>query len=264
MVAAVLVGCGENRAEPTLTISFQGARGGPLKQRAADMRRAAQLELDAIGAKAAGYKLKLKDGPDPGSIASIDALSGSSQRSPGELMIHLSPPVKRSVVAPPRSQRSTAPDVWLIPPQKTASGATANYAASRTPGADAAITDSPLRPGTPTGRYVTAGLSEHSYPPAGSSFFEKFNKQYGRAPDRWAIYGYEAVGLVVDALTRLKKQGVPPSQRALATAALKIRNRFSPVGHYDVLPSGQTTLYVFQVRGAGVPDDPGLLIEALR
>lgn len=230
------------------------------------MRRAAQLEIDAVGGDAAGSRLKLVDGPSQHSVAAIGALADSTQQGTEELLVSLRPPIKRSVTAPKRSAAPVldVPVISLVPPKSLAITAQQEYAASRAPGSAAAEVDSPLDPGTPKRRYVTAALSKDSYPPAGRAFYDKFEDEYGRAPDRWAIYGYEAVGLIVDALGRMKKSGVPVTQHGLAQTALRIRDRFSPVGHYDVLPSGQSTLYIFQARGSGAPTGPASLIETLR
>ena len=131
-------------------------------------------------------------------------------------------------------------------------------------GATDSVVDTPLISGAPRRKYVTPALSADNYPPAGREFYEKFENKYGRAPDRYAIYGYEAVGLIVDAITRLEKAGAPVTHTSVAKSALAIRDRLSPVGHYDVLPSGQTTLFVFQARGKGAPPGQAALVEALR
>lgn len=266
-LAAGSAGCGSGGADPPeRTISFQAPSGGALKARADDMRRAAQLELDAIGGDTAGSRLKLVDGPDPKAIASIDALARVPLAGPRQLTVSLAPPLRRETgaVAAVGRRPQSAPVIRLLPPDTLNAAAARSYAASGAPGSAGAKTDSPLVPGTPRGLYVTAALAEGSYPPAGEDFFDKFNEAYGRAPDRYAIYGYEAVGLIVDALNRLEEAGEPVTQRALAGSALSIRNRFSPVGHYDVLPSGQTTLYVFQGRGKRAPEGPASIVEALR
>lgn len=263
-LAAVLTGCGSEPKGAPLTISFQAPSGGALTTRAGDMRRAAILELEAIDSKVAGHELHLVLGPVPDSIATIDALAKTPQQVEGQLMVSLVPPLRRGTKSPGGRTASISPQIWLAPPQATAATVTREYAQSGATGATGAKTDSPLIAGTPKQRYVTAALGAHEYPPAGSAFFEKFEDKYGRAPDRWAIYGYEAVGLVVDAITRLNKAGEPITQEAVAQEALKIRNRYSPLGHYDILPSGQTTLYTFQVRGSGAPDGPGSVLEAMR
>jgi ABC-type branched-subunit amino acid transport system substrate-binding protein len=145
-----------------------------------------------------------------------------------------------------------------------AESARASYVASGATAATDSVVDSPLKAGTPRVKYVTPALAANNFPPAGRKFYEKFEKKYGREPDRYAIYAYEAVGLIVDALSRLEDAGTPVTQASLAKSALAIRDRYSPVGHYDVLPSGHTTMNVFRVGGAGAPPGAAALIEAQR
>lgn len=262
--ALALSGCGSQAKGPLLTISFQSPTGGPLTERALDMSRAAQLFVDGPGKNVAGSRLALGHGARGGSIATIDALAANAQHGLDELEITLTPPRERRTARPPRERAGGLP-IALVPPHSLAVSAAAQYAASDVPGAKGATVDSPTDPGTPQGRYVTAALSEHAYPPAGSAFFRKFSETYGRVPDRWAIYAYEAVGLVADAIRRLDANGVPITPRAVKDEATTIRNRYGAIGHYDILPSGQTTGYIFQARGAGTdPNDPATLIEALR
>ncbi|MBI2691412.1 MAG: hypothetical protein HYX29_05665 [Solirubrobacterales bacterium] len=258
-----LAGCGGSNDDlPVRTISFQGPTSGPLKQRASDMRKAAELAVGAIDGDTKGSRLKIVDGPDPNAIATIDALASVPISGKNQLSIALTPPIARET----RLQRRPAPPrIWLLPPDALGTAAKSSYMASGVEGATKAASDSPLRAGTPSGQYVTPGLSADNYPPSGTEFFKKFNDAYnGTTPDRYAIYGYEAVGLIVDALTRLEEGGTPVTQSSVAETALAIRDRFSPVGRYDVLPSGQTTLYVFQARGRGAPPGDAALIEALR
>lgn len=263
-LAVGLTGCGgTDESLPLRTISFQGTSKGVLKARSADMRRAAQLGLDAINADTKGSRLKLVDGPDRNALVMIDALTSRPVAGEDQLTIFLVPPFDRRVSAPPVLQELPA-QLWLLPPLALGEAATRSYAASGVTGATGAVADSSVDAGTPNGQYVTPGLSADNYPPAGREFFEKFEEKYGRAPDRFAIYAYEAIGLTVDALTRLEESGEPVTQKSFAESALSIRDRFSPVGHYDVLPSGQTTLYVFQARGKDAPLGDAALIEALR
>jgi hypothetical protein len=261
-LCACAAGCrGTDESLPLRTISFQQPDSGPLKPRAADILRAAQLELDSINSDTEDVRLKLVYGPDPHAIANIDALARVSVSKPAQLTISLTPPIQRSTQASAKS----APRIWLLPPDGLTSAARASYIVSGLNGSRTAIGDSPLRPGIPTARqYVSPALTDENYPPAGREFFEKFEQRFDRAPDRYAIYGYDAVGLLVDAIERLEDSGRAVTQASVAKSALAIRDRFSPVGHYDVLPSGQTTLYVFQARGKGVPNGPAALIEALR
>ncbi|MGK2877140.1 MAG: ABC transporter substrate-binding protein [Solirubrobacterales bacterium] len=258
-LTAGLAGCGGGgESLPLRKISIQLPTSGPLKSRAADIRRAAELELEAIDANTSGSRLELVDGPDPKAIATIDALARAPISGRDQLTISLAPPVARET----RAKRGSTPKIWLLPPDALTSAARDDYRAG---GATAPVTaDSPFRAGTPQGTYVTPALSADNLPPAGSDFFQKFDDAYDREPDRFAIFGYEAVGLIVDALTRVEKAGEEITQTTVADAALSIRDRFSPVGHYDVLPSGQTTLYLFEARGKGAPTGQAALIEALR
>ncbi|MGH2907280.1 MAG: ABC transporter substrate-binding protein [Solirubrobacterales bacterium] len=111
---------------------------------------------------------------------------------------------------------------------------------------------------------ITAGMTEDAYPPAGERFFDAFVKRFGHDPDRFAIYAYEAVGLVLDAIDRTEDAGGAVDRTNVTRSAFSIRNRFGPVGHYDILPSGRTSLYIFQARGGDAPTGPASLIEALR
>ncbi len=262
--ALALGGCGGGPVGDPLTISFQAPTNGPLAARAADMRRGATIAIEAVDGESSGHPLRLVLGPLPDSIATIDALAEPAQQLDGQLMITLAPPLRRDTRPISKSDAATAPRIWLVPPQATARSVSSQYANSGADGARGTVADSPLRAGTPDGRYVTAALAADEYPPAGSEFFKKFTDKYGRVPDRWAIYGYESVGLILDAMARLMDKGVPPTQRTVAREALSIRDRFSPLGHYDVLPSGQSTLYVFQARGGGAPTGPASLLEAMR
>lgn len=261
-LAVGLAGCGGSNDDlPMRSISFQGPTSGPLKQRVSDMRSAAGLALEAIDGDTKASRLRIVDGPDPEAIATIDALARVPISGKDQLSISLTPPIARGT----KRQQRPSPKIWLLPPDALGVAAKSSYMAPGAEGATKAVSDSPLRAGTPSGQYVTAGLSADNYPPAGTEFFEKFSDAYdGTAPDRFAIYGYEAVGLIVDAVTRLERAGSPITQSSVAESALSIRDRFSPVGHYDVLPSGQTTLYVFQARGKGAPKGDAALIEALR
>ncbi|MGB1582741.1 MAG: hypothetical protein ACPHCI_03025 [Solirubrobacterales bacterium] len=126
------------------------------------------------------------------------------------------------------------------------------------------VADNPMIEGVPTQTYVTPALTMDNYPPAGRRFFAAFEEEYDRPPDRFAIFAYEAVGLIVDAIQRLEEEDKPITPRAVRESAFSIDDRFSPVGHYDVLNSGRTTLYLFQVRGADAPPDDAALIEVRR
>jgi ABC-type branched-subunit amino acid transport system substrate-binding protein len=125
--------------------------------------------------------------------------------------------------------------------------------------------DDPANPSPPNPHtLVTAGMTADSYPPAGERFYKTFAQQFGHEPDRFAIYAYEATGFVLDAIERVEQAGAAATRASVTGQAFKITDRFGPVGHYDVLPSGRTTLYIFQARGGDAPTGPASLIEAQR
>lgn len=128
----------------------------------------------------------------------------------------------------------------------------------------AASADDPTTPGTPSGAYVTPALAPDSYPPSGKRFFESFKDDYGHEPDRYAIYGYEAAGLIVDAIQRAEENDAAFSAEKVRKDAFSIKNRFGPTGHYDVLPDGSTTHYIFEARGEDAPPQDASLIEVQR
>jgi branched-chain amino acid transport system substrate-binding protein len=56
---------------------------------------------------------------------------------------------------------------------------------------------------------VTAvGLAPKDYPPEGQKFFDDYQAKYGKGdPGQYAIFGYEAMALVLDAIERAGDQG---------------------------------------------------------
>jgi branched-chain amino acid transport system substrate-binding protein len=84
-----------------------------------------------------------------------------------------------------------------------------------------------------------ATLSPESHPPEGRAFFERFSETYGdRDPDPHAIYGYEAMRLVLDAIERAGS-----TDRAEITKALfETKDRRSVLGTYSIDENGDTTL----------------------
>ena len=52
-------------------------------------------------------------------------------------------------------------------------------------------------------KVTVATLSPDEYPPEGQEFFKEFSEKYGEEnPDPYAIYGYEAMRLALDAIER--------------------------------------------------------------
>jgi branched-chain amino acid transport system substrate-binding protein len=90
-------------------------------------------------------------------------------------------------------------------------------------------------------RVVAGALPPAAYGAAGRRFFAEFRVRYGeRLPDPYAIFGYEAASLVLDAIARAGQRG---SERAAVVEALfATRDRDSVLGTYSIDGNGDTTL----------------------
>lgn len=85
-----------------------------------------------------------------------------------------------------------------------------------------------------------ATLSPDEYPPDGQAFFDDFESEYGEPnPDPYAIYGYEAMRLVLDMLTRAED---PTDRASVIEAMFGTKGRESVLGTYDIDENGDTTL----------------------
>jgi branched-chain amino acid transport system substrate-binding protein len=86
---------------------------------------------------------------------------------------------------------------------------------------------------------TVATLSPDEYPPEGQEFFDAFREKHDEPnPNPYAIYGYEAMRLALDAIER---SGT--GERADILAALfETRDRESVLGTYSVDENGDTTL----------------------
>jgi branched-chain amino acid transport system substrate-binding protein len=94
------------------------------------------------------------------------------------------------------------------------------------------------------GRMVVtaATLSNADYPPAGRRFLAAYARRYGSwQPD--AIFGYEAMSLLLDAVARATDHGTRTALRSRVTDALfATRDRHSVLGTYGIDHLGDTTL----------------------
>jgi branched-chain amino acid transport system substrate-binding protein len=89
--------------------------------------------------------------------------------------------------------------------------------------------------------YLTAPtLAPEELPPAGQQFYEDYEAEYGEPQDEidpYAVYGYEAMAVVCDAIA----QGGDDKQ-AVIDAFFATENRESPLGTYSIDDDGDTTL----------------------
>lgn len=82
-------------------------------------------------------------------------------------------------------------------------------------------------------------LPPELYPPAAQTFFEDYEKAYGKAPETYGIYGYEAMNVVLDAM---KRAGDCSDRQQVIDAFFKTKDRNSVLGTYSIDPDGDTTL----------------------
>jgi branched-chain amino acid transport system substrate-binding protein len=84
-----------------------------------------------------------------------------------------------------------------------------------------------------------ATLSPDEYPPEGQEFFTQFSEKYGEDnPDPYAIYGYEAMRLALDAIERSGSG----NKEDIVKALFETKDRSSVLGTYSIDENGDTTL----------------------
>jgi branched-chain amino acid transport system substrate-binding protein len=90
-------------------------------------------------------------------------------------------------------------------------------------------------------KVTVATLSPDEYPPEGKKFFSDFEKKYNEPnPDPYAIYGYEAMRLVLDTCKQLGSDCT--DKQAMIDALFQTKGRKSVLGTYDIDDNGDTTL----------------------
>ncbi|HEV2785036.1 MAG TPA: branched-chain amino acid ABC transporter substrate-binding protein [Solirubrobacteraceae bacterium] len=95
-------------------------------------------------------------------------------------------------------------------------------------------------------KVTVATLDPASYPPEGRAFFESYEKEYNDAnPDPYAIYGYEAMRLALDAIER----SGTGEKEDIVKALFATKDRSSVLGTYSIDENGDTTLTDYGVYG---------------
>jgi branched-chain amino acid transport system substrate-binding protein len=88
-------------------------------------------------------------------------------------------------------------------------------------------------------KVTVATLSPDEYPPEGQELFTQFTEKYGEQnPDPYAIYGYEAMRLALDAIER----SGDGSEENIVKALFETKDRDSVLGTYSIDENGDTTL----------------------
>jgi branched-chain amino acid transport system substrate-binding protein len=92
-------------------------------------------------------------------------------------------------------------------------------------------------------RLTVAAVPPDELPPAGQKFYDDYKAEYGEEEadiDPYAIYGYEAMSVVLEAI---KKGG--DDRQAVIDAFFQTKGRESVLGTYDIDKDGDTTLTTF-------------------
>jgi branched-chain amino acid transport system substrate-binding protein len=88
-------------------------------------------------------------------------------------------------------------------------------------------------------KVTVATLNPESYPPEGQEFFKQFQSEYGENnPDPYAIYGYEAMMLTLNAIERAGST----DKADVLKAFFDTKDRSSVLGTYSIDENGDTTL----------------------
>jgi len=83
-------------------------------------------------------------------------------------------------------------------------------------------------------------LDPKLYPASAQQFFQKFKAKYGKDPEPYAIYGYEAMSVVLEAIKRAGDKG--NDRASLVKSFFETKGRDSVLGKYDIDENGDTTL----------------------
>jgi branched-chain amino acid transport system substrate-binding protein len=106
-------------------------------------------------------------------------------------------------------------------------------------------------------KVTVATLAPDEYPPEGQKFFEDFEAEYGEPnPDPYAVYGYEAMRLVLDTCEQLGSDCT--DKQAMIDALFNTKGRESVLGTYDIDENGDTTLTdygVYTIKGGELEFD---------
>jgi branched-chain amino acid transport system substrate-binding protein len=88
-------------------------------------------------------------------------------------------------------------------------------------------------------KVTVATLSPDEYPPDGQEFFDSFREKYDEPnPNPYAIYGYEAMRLALDAIGRSETG----AKEDIVKALFSTKDRKSVLGTYSIDENGDTTL----------------------
>jgi branched-chain amino acid transport system substrate-binding protein len=97
---------------------------------------------------------------------------------------------------------------------------------------------------------TTPALSLANYPPQAASMLADYRRHFDGEGGPYALYGYEAMSVVLEAIRRAGRRG--NDRTAVIRSFFAPHERHSVLGTYSIQPSGETTLSVYgvdRVRG---------------
>jgi len=100
--------------------------------------------------------------------------------------------------------------------------------------------------GDGTGTYITTpALDLGLYPTRAARVLADYRAKFGGSPDAYALYGYEAMSVVLDTIRAAGAHG--NDRRAIISRMMKTRERASVLGTYSFEADGETTLSPYGV-----------------
>jgi branched-chain amino acid transport system substrate-binding protein len=95
----------------------------------------------------------------------------------------------------------------------------------------------------PRVKCTIATLDPKAFGPEGKKFFADYQKQYKTKgnPDPYAIYGFEAMNLILDSIQRASTKG-DLTRQSVVDALFQTKNRQSVLGTYSIDQNGDTSL----------------------
>jgi branched-chain amino acid transport system substrate-binding protein len=87
---------------------------------------------------------------------------------------------------------------------------------------------------------TTPVLAPDRYPRSAARVLEHYRRHFGGEPGPYALYGYEAMSVVLDAIRRAGSRA--NDRQAVIDRFFSVRNRDSVLGRYSIEANGETTL----------------------
>jgi branched-chain amino acid transport system substrate-binding protein len=108
------------------------------------------------------------------------------------------------------------------------------------------------------------GVAPEEYPPAGREFLKAYEAEYGeKNPDRYAVYGYESMSLLLDSIKRAGADG--GDRAAVVDQLFATKDREGVFGTYSIDENGDITLTpygVYQIKDGALVFDRSVQPQA--